>query len=150
MSAGESHTCDTSFFRSHVLVAASYNGIDAVYTSQGKYEEALDQYGRVLEIEIRVLGQDHPDVAASYNNIGIVYDSQGKYEEALAQYQKVLQVFLEISILKSKNISTNKIILYDVATLGRGQLQVPNGFTTQGASVRPGSPECGQVVQWYR
>ena len=80
----------------HPDVAASYNNIGMVYRQQGKYEEALVQHTKSLDIGIRVLGHEHPSVAGSYNNIGAVYHRQGKYEEALVQYQKALQAFLAV------------------------------------------------------
>jgi tetratricopeptide (TPR) repeat protein len=60
----------------------------------------LENYQKVLEIFIKVSGQDHPDVAASYNNdvaasynnIGNVYNRQGKYEEALDMFTKSLDI----------------------------------------------------------
>ena len=70
-------TCSCSA-RTILSVATSYNNIGEVYRVQGKYEEALVQHGRTLDIKIRVVGEDHMDVATSYNNIGVVYDSQEK------------------------------------------------------------------------
>ena len=61
-----------------------------VLDDMGKYEEALVQHQKSLDIKIR-LG-DHPDVATSFDNIGALYDSQGKYENALVQYQKGLEI----------------------------------------------------------
>ena len=53
----------------HPDVADSYNNIGTVYYSQVKYEEALVQHRRALEIETRVLGQDHPSAATSPYNM---------------------------------------------------------------------------------
>ena len=44
-------------------MAKSYRGIGEVYYNQGKYEGVLFQYGRTLDIQIRVLGNDRPNVA---------------------------------------------------------------------------------------
>ena len=66
----------------------SYNNIGLVYNTQGKYEEALEYYQKSLDIEIRVVGGDHPDVATSFNNIGEVYWMKGDQENALVQHQK--------------------------------------------------------------
>ena len=63
-------------------MAASYWGIGLVYDSQGKYEEALVQYRRTLEIQIRVLGQDHPNVARSKYNISVVHKRREESETA--------------------------------------------------------------------
>ena len=72
----------------HPDVASSYNNIGNVYDHQGKYEEALVQYRRALEIKIRVFGQDHPGVAKSKYNIALLH--KGRQET-----EKARQLFLE-------------------------------------------------------
>ena len=57
-----------------------------VYYRQGKQEEALGAYSKALEIQLKVLGPEHPDVAGSYGNLGNIYNSQGKQEEALGAH----------------------------------------------------------------
>ena len=37
--------------------------IGSVYGNQGKFDEAMENYERGLEIMIRVVGHDHPVVA---------------------------------------------------------------------------------------
>ena len=73
-------------------MADSYDNIGSVYERQGKYEEALDQYRRSLEIKTRVFGQDHPDVAASYENIGLVFKEQGELEKAKVRFQQAWDI----------------------------------------------------------
>ena len=63
-----------------------------VLNDMGKFEEALFQHQKSLDIKIRVVGSDHPDVAASFNNIGAVYAGKGDLENALVQYQKGLEI----------------------------------------------------------
>jgi len=77
-------------------VAATKGSIASVYDSQRKYDEALVEYQKSLEIKIQVLGHDHLSVAATYNNIAIVYESQGKYDEALVEYQKSLDIKIRV------------------------------------------------------
>ena len=36
---------------------------------QGKPEEALELYKKVMAIDIKSLGKDHPDMAITYNNL---------------------------------------------------------------------------------
>jgi ankyrin repeat protein len=60
--------------------------------NQGKYEEALQAYQEVYEIQKRVLGPEHPDTLTTRNNIASVLDDQGKYEEALQAYKKVYDI----------------------------------------------------------
>ena len=63
---------------SHASTAVSYNNLGTVYNSQGKHEESLGALSKVLDIQLKVLGPEHPDVATSYNNLRAVYDDQGK------------------------------------------------------------------------
>jgi hypothetical protein len=44
-----------------------------------RYEKALENYHKDVQITLKVFGEMHPDVAASYNNIGMVYKNLGKY-----------------------------------------------------------------------
>jgi hypothetical protein len=39
------------------------------YLDQGKLDKAIEFGEKALSIEIKVLGEEHPDVAASYNNL---------------------------------------------------------------------------------
>ena len=51
-----------------------------VYGQEGKNEETLVQFQKAPEIQLQVLGSEHPNVATSYTNIGNVYSQQGKYQ----------------------------------------------------------------------
>ena len=73
-------------------VAKSYNNIGIVYKNQGKYEEALVQYSRALEIKTRVLGQDHPNVADTCENIGLVLKQQGEVEKAKDKFEEAADI----------------------------------------------------------
>ena len=79
----------------HKGIARTYDIMGRVYeigNEQGKYEMALEQYGKCLAINIKALGEDHPDVATTYGNIASVYYKQGKHEMALEQYARCLAV----------------------------------------------------------
>ena len=65
----------------------------AVCDSQGRYEEALEHYGRSLAIRRQTTGEDHPIVAETLSSMGSVYDSQGRYEEALEHYGRSLEIY---------------------------------------------------------
>ena len=41
-------------------MAASYNNIGIVYESQGRYDEALQEYEKCLKIQVDKLGHEHP------------------------------------------------------------------------------------------
>ena len=67
------------------------NQAQSLYT-QGKYDEAEQLFRRVLEIDEKDLGQDHPDVAACLNNLALLLKTQGKYIEAEALNRRALSI----------------------------------------------------------
>ncbi|KAF3186236.1 hypothetical protein TWF225_004760 [Orbilia oligospora] len=64
--------------------------IATIFWHQGRYDEAIKQYQRVLTAKERFLGMENLSTLTTAHNIGSVFGSQGKYREALEQYQKVL------------------------------------------------------------
>ena len=49
---------------------------------RGRFDEGADTARRQLEIQRRILGQEHPDVATTINNLALLLLMQAKYEEA--------------------------------------------------------------------
>jgi eukaryotic-like serine/threonine-protein kinase len=60
----------------------------AILTTQGRFEEALPEFRRGLEIREQVLGSDHPLVASSYNNLGSALVELGRFDEALEALER--------------------------------------------------------------
>jgi tetratricopeptide (TPR) repeat protein len=54
----------------------------------GRYEEALKDYNKAIEIK--------PTLASAYVNRGIAYSHLGQYEKAIADYEKGLELDPEI------------------------------------------------------
>ena len=79
---------------SHVQsdVATQLNNQAQSLYNQRKYDEAEQLFRRVLEIDEKDLGADHPDVAACLNNLAILQKTQGKYIEAEALYRRALSI----------------------------------------------------------
>jgi Tfp pilus assembly protein PilF len=46
-------------------VAATHNSIAVIYGRQGKNEMALEQWEKGLAINIKALGEDHPEAGPS-------------------------------------------------------------------------------------
>ena len=86
---------DEIWFASSPNVATSYNNIGSVCDSQGRYEEALEEYGKCLKIRVDKLGHEHPDVANSYQNIAEIYNKQDRNQEALAQCDAALTLLIQ-------------------------------------------------------
>jgi len=60
--------------------------------SQGKYAQAQPLFEKALEIDRRLLTDDHPDTAARYNDLAYNLNSQGKYAQAQPLYEKALEI----------------------------------------------------------
>jgi tetratricopeptide (TPR) repeat protein len=69
----------------------SMSNLAVLYRLRGKYAQAEPLYTEVIEIDRRVLGEDHPDTLRSMNNLAVLYNSQGKYAEAESVFTKVLE-----------------------------------------------------------
>jgi len=83
----------------HPKVAEVYHNMGTLYLSQGKNQEALEQYQISFDIRIRVLGCNSLPVAESYHDIGTIYGAHDKYErkeQALEHYQKSLEIKIRV------------------------------------------------------
>ena len=47
----------------HPDVGTSYSNMGIVYTTQGRFEDALKHYSLALQIRCEALGDKHPDVS---------------------------------------------------------------------------------------
>ncbi len=64
-----------------------------VYRVQGKYSEARPIIQRVLAIDEKILGPDHPNVGASLNSVAENFRVQGKYAEAEPSAKRALVIW---------------------------------------------------------
>ena len=58
------------------------NNLAMLYKHQGRYGEVEPLLVKTLEIQRRVLGQEHPNALAVMNNLAMLYKHQGRYGEA--------------------------------------------------------------------
>ena len=72
------------------LLAILYNVRGNVYSAQKKYEEALADYSRAIEL--------NPETAGYYNRRGNVYYTLEKYEEALADINRAIELNPEVAL----------------------------------------------------
>ena len=55
---------------------------------QGRYKEAEDLYEKVLVIQKKSLGEEHPHTLNTRYSLAIVLRNQGRYKEAEDLYEK--------------------------------------------------------------
>jgi tetratricopeptide (TPR) repeat protein/S1-C subfamily serine protease len=64
--------------------AAWYSNRGIIYDNQQKYELALSDWNKAIEI--------NPNFALAYNNRGLLYYNQQKYDLALSDYSKAIEI----------------------------------------------------------
>ena len=65
------------------LTPAAYNNWGNALSGLGRYEEALEKYGKAIELK--------PDLAKAYYNWGYTLNGLGKYNEAIEKYNKAIE-----------------------------------------------------------
>jgi serine/threonine protein kinase/tetratricopeptide (TPR) repeat protein len=74
------------------LLGDIYRKRAEVRERQSKYDEALADAKRALELEERALGPDHLTVAGTYHRLGNIYFQRAQYPEALDAFNRSLAI----------------------------------------------------------
>ena len=88
-------------------LARAHNTIGNIYSDQGLYPDALQNYFTSLKIKEQI--GDKKGIASSYNNIGIVYKTQNNYSDALNSYKASLKIKEELGDKQGIASSYNNI-----------------------------------------
>jgi tetratricopeptide (TPR) repeat protein len=64
--------------------------------AKGRYWEAQPLLDRTLDINRKVLGEEHPDTATSYDNVAFILNAQGQYAAAEERSRKALDIFRKL------------------------------------------------------
>jgi non-specific serine/threonine protein kinase/serine/threonine-protein kinase len=75
-----------------LVEAAVRQTIGNTYSRLGLYPQAEKQLQLARDINIRVLGDDHPDTLASLNNLAVLYEAEGNYDKAEPIFARVLDI----------------------------------------------------------
>jgi len=72
--------------------STSYSSLASKLSDQGDFQAAERMYRKALEVNQRVLGEDHPDTVKSYYSVADMLEAQGDYEEAERLSRKALEI----------------------------------------------------------
>jgi tetratricopeptide (TPR) repeat protein len=73
------------------FVGTELNNIAALYSKQGKWQEAAAMLERALEIQARTVGTADVEYARTLNNLGVVSANENDYEKANQYYCQALK-----------------------------------------------------------
>ena len=83
----------TSEFGGDALeTATALNNLAITYQRLARYAEAEPLYRRVIAIDEKVLGEEHPDVSLAYSNFASLLEDQGKYAEAEPLIRRAIEI----------------------------------------------------------
>jgi eukaryotic-like serine/threonine-protein kinase len=72
-------------------VSAMLDDLAQIYSRDQQWELAKQTYERALEVDRRVLGEDHPRVAMHLQNLAVVAQNMGNPKQAEALYRDVIR-----------------------------------------------------------
>lgn len=78
--------------KDNVFEANALHNLGLCYHNQSKYDYALENYTKSLNIRLKIFGDKNLDVAQSYNSIGALYCDLSKYDDALFYYLKSYEI----------------------------------------------------------
>lgn len=58
----------------------------------GDYDKGISWYQKCIDIELKILGDDHIEIAADYNNMGEAYYQKHDEESALKYLKLALKI----------------------------------------------------------
>jgi tetratricopeptide (TPR) repeat protein len=82
-----------------------YHHLGVIKDGQGEYEMAIYFYEKSLEINTKILSQDHHYLASSYTGIGLVYVKIGDHSKALSSHKKALEIFQKVLLPHNPRIA---------------------------------------------
>ena len=103
-----------------------------LYVEQGDYARAEPLYRQAMEIQKRILGENHPDYATSLNGLAALYEPQGDYAQAEPLYRQALEIRKKALGENHPDYATSLNNLASAVHRNKATTRGPNRF-----SVRP-------------
>ena len=102
------------------VLAPAYNTVDNTIYKQNHYEKGEQYYQRMIAVDKKALGPNHPALANDLNELGLFYISQKRYKEAEPLLMSALSIYEKVygadNIL---TIKTGASLAFVVYHLGR-------------------------------
>jgi len=72
--------------------ATALSNLGTGYKNLDDNKNALICYKQAIEIEKKVLGEDHPNYATTLSNIGVIYRDMGDYQNSLNYFTQAMEI----------------------------------------------------------
>ena len=79
-----------------IWLSSALSNLAVLRQKKGEYRSAGDLYQRALNLDVKTLGQRHPQVATDLNNLASLRREEGYYERAEILYKHALTIILQI------------------------------------------------------
>ena len=78
---------------------------------QGRYDDAIIEYGKALAIRMKIFGENHLKTAISYYNIGAAQLNTGDYGGSLISLEKAKTIYTcELGVEHPETVQANACI----------------------------------------
>jgi tetratricopeptide (TPR) repeat protein len=78
---------------SNASLAPVYNTMSNAFNQQSRFQQGEPLYKRMIAIDVKALGPDHPSVADDLSNLALLYISQQKYADAEPLLRRALAIY---------------------------------------------------------
>lgn len=99
--------------KEHSDTLQTLNNLSNIYYYDGKFDQAINGYKSVLEIQKKI-SDDNLDIALTYYNLGNTYDAKGDYEKALEYCESSLNIREKIVGIRHKLTASSLSVMGNI------------------------------------